>query len=751
VAPFALMLALALGNLPGVGLPYTYRTVANTETSRSTSMDGELSVDLDGDGTDEYVCGVKTGLIVRAWRDRQSVVITQINLPPRYVMPSGRTHLGQAVDVNGDGRKDLVVTGRTESGWDQRLMVWDVFGGGMLLDLDLGAGIDAREDGRWDGQHTVLALQRYGDERRAIVARTVQYDRLERALMAIDLASGRVVWKLPTPGNVSSAFAVDVDGDGRDEVFAGMGSAGNLRPGEEVRGRLDDRALVLALSADGAVAWEREVAIQFANPQMAVMDLDGDGQTEVVVAPACSASEGDNVVRVLSGFDGGDRATYPTHHLCRRLFAWRDRATGEGRVLGAFDDHGLELFAYDGGPQLEPIAYWAPPAHVSNMIQAPGPMQEEFAFLTLVYGGRAVLLDTGLEPLAALADADPASRSTGHWNVGEGIVYIYQSAMNSGFMLEAVPPLRRYAGLAGYGAGLLLLAGGGAAGVRHRRRMKVLRRTSRLDLLRAFLTSRHGTVGPVGALERVLWAAENPDAVPREKLAESWQAGRAEAEPDLAALLEKAAHIRLDPPLLTIVRRELGAFGRHMDKAVGLEPGAKGRNEAVLAARTSFGLLADGMKSLGATLAASCRVAPAPVVDEVAARHAQRQEAVAVTVAPAPDDLPDAYADRLDLEFAVDNLLDNAVRALAGRPGAAVQVAVAVAGRRVTVTVDDNGPGVAEADRERIFEVGESSRTGGGVGLWHSRDAMRWYGGDITVDAAPEGGARFVLSLRAAD
>ena len=55
-----------------------------------------------------------------------------------------------------------------------------------------------------------------------------------------------------------------------------------------------------------------------------------------------------------------------------------------------------------------------------------------------------------------------------------------------------------------------------------------------------------------------------------------------------------------------------------------------------------------------------------------------------------------------------------------------------------------------EADRERIFAAGVSTKPGGGVGLWHSREALRYFGGDLTVADAPDGGARFTIILRSA-
>jgi signal transduction histidine kinase len=98
-------------------------------------------------------------------------------------------------------------------------------------------------------------------------------------------------------------------------------------------------------------------------------------------------------------------------------------------------------------------------------------------------------------------------------------------------------------------------------------------------------------------------------------------------------------------------------------------------------------------------------------------------------------------------------MLDNATRH--GPAGGAVSVAVAARDGRVTMLVSDDGPGVPEADRERIFERFERGPTAGaqapgfGLGLPIGRELARRMGGDLTLDDQP-GGTRFRLTLPAA-
>ncbi|MDQ3871844.1 MAG: sensor histidine kinase [Chloroflexota bacterium] len=92
-------------------------------------------------------------------------------------------------------------------------------------------------------------------------------------------------------------------------------------------------------------------------------------------------------------------------------------------------------------------------------------------------------------------------------------------------------------------------------------------------------------------------------------------------------------------------------------------------------------------------------------------------------------------------------LLDNACK-YASAAGL-VEVTVANEGQRVRLTVDDSGPGIPEAERERIFDrFHRATEASGGVGLGLAiADAVvRATGGRWYVGASPAGGARMAVS-----
>ena len=107
-------------------------------------------------------------------------------------------------------------------------------------------------------------------------------------------------------------------------------------------------------------------------------------------------------------------------------------------------------------------------------------------------------------------------------------------------------------------------------------------------------------------------------------------------------------------------------------------------------------------------------------------------------------------ADPEQLARVVRNLVENAGTHARSR----VVVSVVARGATAELSVDDDGPGVPEEDRERIFErftrldASRSRDTGGaGLGLAIAREIVERHGGTLVAEASPLGGARFVVHL----
>jgi signal transduction histidine kinase len=92
------------------------------------------------------------------------------------------------------------------------------------------------------------------------------------------------------------------------------------------------------------------------------------------------------------------------------------------------------------------------------------------------------------------------------------------------------------------------------------------------------------------------------------------------------------------------------------------------------------------------------------------------------------------------------NLLHNALQILAH--GGTIRIGTRDGDGRLTIVIDDDGPGIAPAERNRIFEAFFCRREGGvGLGLAIVRQIVLAHDGDIRADASPAGGARFIIGL----
>jgi len=139
------------------------------------------------------------------------------------------------------------------------------------------------------------------------------------------------------------------------------------------------------------------------------------------------------------------------------------------------------------------------------------------------------------------------------------------------------------------------------------------------------------------------------------------------------------------------------------------------------------------------------------LVDEVLRRAQDEMRALGRDIAiEAPGHLPDTLlCDPKYLSRAVANGLRNAVRYARSR----VVLTVEKSDARTTMSVDDDGPGVPPAERERLFEPfarmeGSRGRDSGGVGLGLAivKSVAQWHGGDARIGDSPLGGARLSIS-----
>jgi signal transduction histidine kinase/CheY-like chemotaxis protein len=137
------------------------------------------------------------------------------------------------------------------------------------------------------------------------------------------------------------------------------------------------------------------------------------------------------------------------------------------------------------------------------------------------------------------------------------------------------------------------------------------------------------------------------------------------------------------------------------------------------------------------------------VVERVVALRRYALEIDGVTVETRFGRVPEVVGDAAHLEEVALNLLNNAHQALRGRGGRVV-IATERAATGVRLIVEDDGPGIPDELRPRVFEPFFTTRADGesaGMGLATVYGIVTEHGGRVWTEQGESGGARFVVEL----
>lgn len=171
-------------------------------------------------------------------------------------------------------------------------------------------------------------------------------------------------------------------------------------------------------------------------------------------------------------------------------------------------------------------------------------------------------------------------------------------------------------------------------------------------------------------------------------------------------LKERLAPLLERPELRATIEGELRLDGAELVKSVTRIVSGADR----VAALVHRGLTFRGLAGPAATAdAAGCL---ATVLDAV-----QERLAGVTLIRPEPGPPLPVAASEEELRQVYDGLLANALGAVAGRPEAMIRVGLVSGDDRVTITVDDNRPGLAPDRIERLFDPAAADPTDGGDGL----------------------------------
>ena len=163
--------------------------------------------------------------------------------------------------------------------------------------------------------------------------------------------------------------------------------------------------------------------------------------------------------------------------------------------------------------------------------------------------------------------------------------------------------------------------------------------------------------------------------------------------------------------------------------------------------------LVDGLLATARAESVAERVVPVNLIPAVAERVAAWQPVAdahgvkLVTEHAADDDKAQVSLGVGHLEQILDNLIDNAIEAL-GDHGGSVMVSVASSGAGTTLTIADDGPGMAPQERSRAFlRFSTGSQTGTGLGLAIVQRLVTSNGGTVRLTDTPGGGLTVELEF----
>ena len=205
---------------------------------------------------------------------------------------------------------------------------------------------------------------------------------------------------------------------------------------------------------------------------------------------------------------------------------------------------------------------------------------------------------------------------------------------------------------------------------------------------------------------------------------------------------------------LTNVRLHAELLEDHMEAS---DPEGRRRLGIVIAESQRLGRLITNILTFASAEKGKLRLHPAPasvdeVVTDVLAQFAPGLEAQGVRARLVPGAPGRVQLDADALSQMLGNLLGNVEKYAAGGE---VVVATQAEGSRITVTVQDSGPGIPRSDWQRIFRpfvrlggAAHEGVPGTGIGLGLARDLARLHGGDLQVIPSARG-ACFQLTLTA--
>ncbi len=756
-----------------------------------TDASAKLLADVDGDGAAELAYWSGMGVLGTEPSGTGHAVTWQVNLPPAFTAHEPPRHLGSGIgpfpmvrlasagDLDGDGCEDILLTAVDRSGTDWRFGVIDGRRGTMLHLHPLPLGPDTRPDGFWEGDWRPLGVLPAGEIDPGpvvILAANPGYDAEGRQVAAYRLADADLLWSRPFGPNPlpERCWVGDLQGDGTTEIVVAASSPGNLGT-TRIAGRSDDHALIALLDAHGATLWEREAGRLYCGLHTAVADLDADGVAEIVVATTHSRTDDRNSLEILAA-DGTVVARRWLPGSARGLAV---HVGEDGHAIFLSDGLGaLTRYVLRDGGLDPPVEWMAGRAidllDVADALPAPGPE----LLVHDVEHGRLAIHGADLELLASTGRLENPASVGRFWRVDSrstGVLFAGRPIRL--WMLESVPraaPAPWLLALVGLGAALVIAAtavlirrrAAGGAAVRSAGAPAgtpapldpalVIRRDVMRTIFGEVLVTNHGRISVVETLKTVtsqlarcgtslVRVADAPERA-RRALEDFLEFDR----DALDEILIKAAVVHFEPARVASLRASLERIEAILQRLLAADLDAATVDRLHPGLDREIATLEREFQAFYRELERHFTCDLQGILARVLDRYTDLARRQRITILAEGDQsrhepvLVEAAALRLTL----DNLVGNAVRALADAPERILRITWRGDRGQLVVRVSDTGCGIAPERIDDLFSGRASTRPGGGVGLARSRRLLGHTGGVIELErSVPDQGSTFRLRL----
>ncbi|HVP38888.1 MAG TPA: ATP-binding protein [Candidatus Saccharimonadales bacterium] len=611
------------------------------------------------------------------------------------------------------------------------------------------------KNGQVGGIEVIGCLDLKGDGRPALFVHSypMQPGGPPRRIACLDGPTGRQLWAADETDQVTGVTLLTRRRGAERHVLVTTYAPSN---GFEAGGESDSKCYVESFSPAGRREWIACLGGEFAGTTVAVLDVDDDGEADIVATAGLSGAAADSLgtgVRRLVLLDpklGRVIRSVPIPATVSGCIVEDVDGDGQPEILAHGQDQAL--YCFDHRLNLRWSSRERPIAGILGVADLDG-------------DGRLEVVCSGETTVLAL---DDGGRLRAEWEArrplgGASLIRLRPRPCVLAFdgddlrILALEPPTVSPAALATL-VGLTALGGAAWAYLaRRRRRAELLVELDEAQdrLLTAMVAFGHGGAS-LAILDRLRLHLGNWDRLraqggAREALAPVLDDFVSTVLPDLVRLvsLARRAMVR-SQHWRYLAQQALLASGQLQQF---LEGGSDQPDAHMHRALAALDQVDASLKALRAHLRQVCRTPLEPLVRKVLAR---RQEALAEAGVEVREEIrcPEGHAAFVaphELEKVLDGLVENAARAMQGCATRQLTVSVDVEGAHCRITVGDTGRGIPAGDWERVFDRDYSTRDGGGFGLYYARQALARYEGKVHVDrSGPGEGTTFRVLLRAA-